>query len=128
MNPAIVKYRLWKLARRMDAQPATYTTRTAIAANSGATDDGADGGTPYGLLRVTYTDDLTSAEMSVRDASIADVWRLWIIYQADLDQASAPRPVPLQTLAFPDGTSWIIERVSGTAMNQAWRCLSRKMH
>lgn len=123
-----VKQDLWQMALELDYQPATFSTRQSIAGNTAATDDGADTTTDYSLFRVTYTDDLTSAELNVQ-ATIADVTRLFVIYQADLDQAGAPQPVPLQTLAFArDGTTWVIVRVWGTAMNQAWRCLCYKAH
>lgn len=127
-SPSVIKQKLWSLALKLDYQPATFSTRKSIAGNTAATDDGADGSNPYNLFRVTYTDDLTSAELNVQ-ATIADVTRLWVIYQADLDQAGAPQPVPFQTLTFPrDNTTWVIVRVFGTAMNQAWRCLCYKAH
>lgn len=128
MHAAILKQKLYRLALRMNPQPATFNIRTAIAGNSSATDDGADTFTAYSLNRVTYTDDLTSAEMLVAQSNLADVWRSFMLYQADLDQARAPQPVPLHTLSFSDGTTWLIERVNGTALNQAWRCLARKEH
>lgn len=128
MIPQVLKYRLWNLALRMNPQQGTLNVRTSIAGNTAATDDGPDTFTSYSLLRVTYTDDLTSAELAVTQATIADVWRSFMLYQVDLDQAGAPQPVPLQTLTFADGTTWVIEKVTGTALNQAWRCLARKAH
>lgn len=128
MRAQLVKYRIWRMALRMNPQPATFQARMSLAGNSGTADDGIDGSTSYNLNRVTSTDELTSAELAITQAAVGETTRLWIVYQVDLDQADAPQPVPLQSLTFSDGTTWIIQKVSGTAMNQAWRCLSFKAH
>src|SRR6185437_14088704 len=122
MYPEVVKYRLWNLALRMNPQAAVYGVRTSTTQP-----DGTDTFTSYNLTRVTYRE-LTNAEMNLAQATFADLWRVWVIYQPDLDQSRAPSPVPLYTLTFGDGTSWIIERVTQTGMNQAYECMCRQAH
>lgn len=122
MLPEVVKVRLWNLALRMNPQTATYGIRIGAT-----TPDGADTFTNYKLLRVTYRE-LTNAEMQMANATLADVYRVWVVYQADLDQAKAPAPKPLFTLTFADGTTWVVERTTQVAMNQAHECLCRKAH
>jgi hypothetical protein len=128
MLPQRIRYRLWNLALRLNPQPATYGVRTAASAGPGATDTF----TFYNLLRVTYRE-LTLQELALRKAEVNDTFRVYVIYQADLDQAGiqvgmptgAPLPAMTYTLAFSDGSTWTIESVKGVAVQQAWECTCR---
>ncbi len=119
MLPEVVKYRIWNLALRMNPQTAVYGVRQAAAAPNEA-----DTFVTYNLLRVTYSE-LTSGQLLLAKATLADDFRIWTIYQVDLDQANAPPPQRTYELTVEDGTTWVIEKVGTTAMNQAFPCWCR---
>ena len=118
MKPQILKYRLWRQAARRDPQPATYNVRIASA-----TDTGSDTFTSYALLRVVY-DPQTQDQFLGGGVGLADQYRTWIIYQVDLDNASAPAPQLTYELVI-NGNTWIIENVQTSAMDQAFSCRCR---
>lgn len=118
MYPQVVKYRLWQMALRMDAQSAVYKVRQA--ASSVGT---ADSFESYQLLRVVYQPP-TVAELNFAQATLADQYGKWTILTPDLDQAQAPVPQVTYELVIGSNT-WIIERINNTCLMQAFECLCR---
>lgn len=119
MNPAIIKYRLWKIALRMDPQTAAYAPRVSATTASGSDTFPKT----YNLLRVVYRP-ATQDELTLAGATLADDYGVWTILQADLDQAGAPAPQLTYELTI-NGNVWTIEKVNPAALNQAFECLSR---
>lgn len=120
MLPQVVKYRIWNLALRMNAQMATYSARTVSIATGGA-----DSLKAYSLLRVTY-DEPSNDEIAMVGGTFGDVYAYWTICQVDLDLSGAPAPNIGFELTFSDGTTWIVRNVKQLAMRQAFRCLCQQ--
>lgn len=119
MNPLLLKYRLWRLALRMNPQPGTLNARAASLSI----------GTPdsfpasYNLLRLTYKPPKLE-QLRFANAVAGTQYGVWTILTADLDQAGAPPPAITWTLVI-GGQTWLIENIDITAMQQAYECLCR---
>lgn len=120
MNAALLKAKLYRLALRIHPQKATYGVRV-----SATTPGGADTFTNYNLFRVTAPQPAQD-ELTLGGVVVPTRTQTWTVYQADLDQAGAPQPMPTYTLTIQaTGEVWEIEGVSGLAMNSAWQCRCR---
>lgn len=118
INVNKTRHRLYDLALRSDPQPATYNVRVESSTNYEP-----DTFNSYQLTRVTYRPP-TQQELLLAQATVNDVFIVWVITVYDLNLVKAPPPQATYEIIV-NGQTWIIERTTNTDLLQSWECFCR---
>lgn len=128
INVNKTKRRLYDLALRSDARPATYKVRQV--SNVVGTPDSFQN---YLLTRVTYRP-ATQDELVLAQATLNDLFVVWSITAYDLSispldtDPNTPIGAPVPQVTYElviDENTWTIERATNLDLFQAWDCICR---